>query len=107
MILFGCSGQNQIPFDSFVKNIHSFLMFWVQIVYFSQFFNYNYFRMVYTNSILFELNQNQIIFLIRIKTVHRGARKCLGPGVWVPSKKLPLGVWGLRWGLESEVGSGV
>ena len=59
MILFGGSGQNQITFDSFVKNIHSFWMFWVQIVYFSHFSNYNYFRRVHTNWILLhDVTQN-------------------------------------------------
>ena len=63
--------------------------------------------MVYTNSILFELNQNQIIFLILIKNGPPGCSEMPGSGAWGPSKKLPLGVCGLRWGLGSEVGSGV
>ena len=72
-------------------------------IFFAVFFNYNYFRMVYTNSILFELNQNQIIFLIRVKTVNRVARKWLGSGAWDlgSEQKASTG------GLGSEVGSGV
>ena len=78
-------------------------MFWVQIVYFRSFFNYNYFRMVYTNSILFELNQNQIIFHIRIENRPPGCSEMTGSGAWglESEQKAYTG------GLGSEMGFGV
>ena len=72
-------------------------------IFFGVFFNYNYFRMVYTNSILFELNQNQIIFLIRIENRPPGCSEMTRSG----ARGLRSEQKAYTGGLGSEMGFGV
>ena len=65
--------------------------------------------MVYSNSILFELNQNQIIFLIRRKRRPPVCSEMARSGAWGlgSEQKAPTGGLGSEMGFGSEVGSGV